>query len=48
MIANGYHEMYIDIEKDKFFEKVLSWILNTRNFGKTDKRKILITFKIYI
>jgi hypothetical protein len=42
VIENGLHEIYIDYEKDKFFQKVLSWILNTRNFGKSNLRIILL------
>ena len=38
-IKDGYHEIYIDHEKDEFMNKVLSWIIKTRSYGKTDKRK---------
>lgn len=38
IINDGYHEMYIDFEKEEFFNKTLSWIIETKNYGKTDKR----------
>ena len=38
-IKEGLHEIYIDHEKEEFMNKVLSWILKTKNLGKTDKRK---------
>lgn len=34
--------MYIDYEKEEFRNKVLSWIVKTKSFGKTDKRKFNI------
>jgi alpha-beta hydrolase superfamily lysophospholipase len=36
---DGYHEIYMDYEKEEFMSKVLNWIKKTRNLGKTDKRK---------
>jgi hypothetical protein len=33
----GLHEIYIDFEKEEFFNKVLSWIVKTKGYGKTDK-----------
>ncbi len=39
LIKNGYHEMYIDYEKEEFRNKILSWINKTKNLGKTDRRK---------
>jgi alpha-beta hydrolase superfamily lysophospholipase len=42
LIKDGLHEMYLDFEKEEFRNKVLSWINKTKNFGKTDKRKLMI------
>lgn len=39
VVKEGYHEMYIDFEKEEYMNKVFSWINKTKNFGKTDKRK---------
>jgi alpha-beta hydrolase superfamily lysophospholipase len=48
VINNGYHEIYIDYEKEEFRNKILSWINKTKNLGKTDRRKnnllLLISF----
>lgn len=32
--------MYLDNEREEFFEKVLNWIIETKHIGKTDRRKI--------
>jgi len=37
-IKNGYHEIYIDFEKEEFRNKILHWINKTKSQGKTDKR----------
>jgi hypothetical protein len=42
VFSEGYHEMYIDYEKDEFISKVYSWIVKMKGVGKTDKRKFLI------
>ena len=38
MIKNGYHEIYLDYEKDEVCKKILEWITASKPFGKTDKR----------
>jgi len=37
-IKEGFHEIYIDYEKDEFMNKILAWITKTKNLGRTDKR----------
>lgn len=38
IFPEGMHEVYIDYEKEEYREKILSWIVKTKSFGKTDKR----------
>lgn len=39
VVKNGYHEMYLDKEREEFFEKILIWITENKSIGKTDRRK---------
>ncbi len=44
IINNGYHEMYIDIERNEFFSKMYQWIIDTKHIGKTDRRMIYLIY----
>lgn len=44
VMKDGYHEMYIDFEKEEFSNKVFTWITKAKGWGKTDKRKL---FKLF-
>lgn len=38
LFKDGYHEVYLDFEKEEYRNKILSWIIKTKGSGKTDRR----------
>lgn len=42
----GFHEMYVDFEREELFKKTLNWIETNKNTGKTDYRKLLFIYSI--
>ena len=40
-VNNGYHEMYLDKEREEYFSKIFNWVCETKDIGKTDRRNLI-------
>jgi len=40
IVKNGFHEMFNDVERDEYINKIFTWISKNRDAGKTDRRMI--------